>query len=139
MLDVRALGADFTGSAGSEDDAAFDVREPREERLRDHCASSSCTKSPTSCRPAEAGVGDEDDPFRRQTLEDDFDLAHGQAGRVEVISVRIIYHEVLFQAIVIRAGGISFWGTVAGEINEHRIAGTRLALELGAQRAPHIH
>src|SRR5262245_24620538 len=132
MLHVRALGADFIGSAGGEDDAAFDVREPREERLGDHRASSSRTKSPTSGRPAEAGVGNEDDPFRCQTLEDDFDFTHGQAGGVEIIRISIIHYEVLFQAIIIRAGSIRLWGTVAGEINEHRVAGTRLALELGA-------
>src|SRR5262245_38923813 len=122
MLYVRALGTDFIGSAGSEDHAAFDMREPCEERLGDHRASSSRTKRPASGRPAEAGVGNEDDPFCRQTLEDDFDLAHGQAGGVEVIRISIIHYEVLFQAIIVRAGGISLWSTVAGEINEHRIA-----------------
>src|SRR6266540_119471 len=132
MPQVGALLADFIGSAGGEDNVASGTREPRQERIGDHSASSSCGKSPTSCGPTEAGVGDEDDPFCSQTLQDDFHLAHGHAGGVEVIRLRIVQYEVLFQPIVIRARGIGLWGTVASEINDHCILGTRLTLELGA-------
>ncbi len=101
VAEVFPLLADFAGLAGGEHHSTLALRQTSQEIFRDDGAPRGRRKGPARRRAAIAGVGDENDAFRGEPLEDGFDLAHRQRGCIEVAWVGVVGHDVFLQSIVV--------------------------------------
>src|SRR5262249_35037634 len=131
MSQVIVLNTDLVGAACREDHSPPPFGKARPERIGHEGPSRASAKRPPTGRATKARIRQEYDALRSQTLKDDLDLTHRHARGVQIVWLRIIGDQILFEPVFIRTRRVSLGDAMARKIDNHGILRTDFPLQVG--------